>query len=152
MGSDRGLHETPPALPVRPYLFQALAPEGRHESRVQHLELRAGGPAACRVSCVLLEPGHEPGTRQQVEVVGERRGVAGVLELTQHLVVGDHLARVAAGELEEPPQERRLVYAREQQHVAGDRKSTRLNSSHVKISYAVFCLKKKKKTKRTSED
>src|SRR5438874_4540039 len=28
----------------------------------------------------------------------------------------------------------------------GDRKSTRLNSSHVEISYAVFCLKKKKKT------
>src|SRR5690606_40476233 len=31
--------------------------------------------------------------------------------------------------------------------VAQDRKSTRLNSSHVKISYAVFCLKKKRKTK-----
>src|SRR5690349_23724298 len=30
--------------------------------------------------------------------------------------------------------------------VRGDRKSTRLNSSHVEISYAVFCLKKKKKT------
>src|SRR6266498_745450 len=29
----------------------------------------------------------------------------------------------------------------------GDRKSTRLNSSHVRISYAVFCLKKKKKHK-----
>src|SRR5204862_3484186 len=28
----------------------------------------------------------------------------------------------------------------------GDRKSTRLNSSHVEISYAVFCLKKKKRT------
>src|SRR3989442_7480513 len=28
-----------------------------------------------------------------------------------------------------------------------DRKSTRLNSSHVRISYAVFCLKKKKKKK-----
>src|SRR3989454_8122996 len=28
-----------------------------------------------------------------------------------------------------------------------DRKSTRLNSSHLVISYAVFCLKKKKKTK-----
>src|SRR5690606_41986313 len=27
--------------------------------------------------------------------------------------------------------------------IAADRKSTRLNSSHVKISYAVFCLKKK---------
>src|SRR5699024_12871586 len=44
---------------------------------------------------------------------------------------------------------------REQQSLAGatcpsprpsrDRKSTRLNSSHVSISYAVFCLKKKKK-------
>src|SRR5690606_39591825 len=31
----------------------------------------------------------------------------------------------------------------------GDRKSTRLNSSHVKISYAVFCLKKKKKPNQT---
>src|SRR5688572_31775608 len=29
--------------------------------------------------------------------------------------------------------------------VSGDRKSTRLNSSHSQISYAVFCLKKKKK-------
>src|SRR5688572_31886143 len=29
----------------------------------------------------------------------------------------------------------------------GDRKSTRLNSSHSQISYAVFCLKKKKKQK-----
>src|SRR5690242_21519299 len=30
----------------------------------------------------------------------------------------------------------------------GDRKSTRLNSSHMSISYAVFCLKKKKKTNK----
>src|SRR2546422_7180404 len=33
----------------------------------------------------------------------------------------------------------------------GDRKSTRLNSSHGYISYAVFCLKKKKKKKKNSE-
>src|SRR5436309_7053773 len=33
---------------------------------------------------------------------------------------------------------------------AQDRKSTRLNSSHVKISYAVFCLKKKKENKHVS--
>src|SRR5690554_7244900 len=31
------------------------------------------------------------------------------------------------------------------ERLRGDRKSTRLNSSHVRISYAVFCLKKKKK-------
>src|SRR5690606_39756187 len=34
------------------------------------------------------------------------------------------------------------------QRAAGDRKSTRLNSSHVKISYAVFCLKKKKESRK----
>src|SRR5256886_12652580 len=32
------------------------------------------------------------------------------------------------------------------QHRRGDRKSTRLNSSHSQISYAVFCLKKKNNT------
>src|SRR5688572_30892423 len=34
---------------------------------------------------------------------------------------------------------------------AEDRKSTRLNSSHSQISYAVFCLKKKKTNKRLEE-
>src|SRR5438105_14506893 len=45
-----------------------------------------------------------------------------------------HLAR-------ERHSERREAYA----EARGDRKSTRLNSSHEWISYAVFCLKKKKK-------
>src|SRR5690349_23491934 len=34
----------------------------------------------------------------------------------------------------------------------GDRKSTRLNSSHVEISYAVFCLKKKKPKRSQVKD
>src|SRR5690554_129318 len=37
-----------------------------------------------------------------------------------------------------------LVTANNHSYDKGDRKSTRLNSSHVRISYAVFCLKKKK--------
>src|SRR2546427_6870141 len=36
------------------------------------------------------------------------------------------------------------------QSISGDRKSTRLNSSHSQISYAVFCLKKKKKSRTAS--
>src|SRR5256885_8817053 len=36
----------------------------------------------------------------------------------------------------------------QQVELVGDRKSTRLNSSHLVISYAVFCLKKKNKTTR----
>src|SRR5260221_10706919 len=38
-----------------------------------------------------------------------------------------------------------LASAPERSHPERDRKSTRLNSSHTVISYAVFCLKKKKK-------
>src|SRR5690242_21187587 len=48
-----------------------------------------------------------------------------------------------AGELEGFAQEIIGTMARE-----GDRKSTRLNSSHMSISYAVFCLKKKKKNNK----
>src|SRR2546427_9259586 len=36
-------------------------------------------------------------------------------------------------------------------NIRRDRKSTRLNSSHSQISYAVFCLKKKKKKKNISQ-
>src|SRR5690606_41993137 len=43
---------------------------------------------------------------------------------------------------------RRRLSDRAGERAPSDRKSTRLNSSHVKISYAVFCLKKKK-TKNT---
>src|SRR3989442_3339029 len=39
----------------------------------------------------------------------------------------------------------RLLPEEELHRAERDRKSTRLNSSHVRISYAVFCLKKKKK-------
>src|SRR5699024_12694998 len=42
--------------------------------------------------------------------------------------------------------------AGEQADLTADRKSTRLNSSHVSISYAVFCLKKKKHKKRSTRD
>src|SRR3712207_7469098 len=51
-----------------------------------------------------------------------------------------------------PARERGLPIARlgrrrrERGEADEDRKSTRLNSSHANISYAVFCLKKKKKT------
>src|SRR5688572_32107071 len=41
----------------------------------------------------------------------------------------------------------RSIRRRAGEPVRGDRKSTRLNSSHSQISYAVFCLKKKKTIK-----
>src|SRR5438876_1703946 len=49
--------------------------------------------------------------------------------------------------------ERTLTYSNTRARAASpsDRKSTRLNSSHPSISYAVFCLKKKKKNKNTTQ-
>src|SRR3712207_7265315 len=62
---------------------------------------------------------------------------------------GAHLLRAAlrvpAGPLRPAPGRRAQRAER-----AVDRKSTRLNSSHANISYAVFCLKKKKKTHHNS--
>src|SRR5947209_16846412 len=46
---------------------------------------------------------------------------------------------------------RRLLGCGPSGGLPGDRKSTRLNSSHANISYAVFCLKKKKRKKFRTE-
>src|SRR5256885_7849153 len=61
--------------------------------------------------------------RSDAEGDEHRRGGAGAQNLDDHLYAGDDQRRE-------------------------DRKSTRLNSSHLVISYAVFCLKKKKKSNR----
>src|SRR5690606_39397228 len=61
-------------------------------------------------------------------------------------VVGGHRHRVSRRELgvAEVAAAGRVPASRvAAPHLPADRKSTRLNSSHVKISYAVFCLKKK---------
>src|SRR2546430_4233944 len=61
----------------------------------------------------------------------------------QVLPAGTYVFRLA-----DSPTDRHIVQiwnADETQILATDRKSTRLNSSHSQISYAVFCLKKKKR-------
>src|SRR5438128_6760178 len=58
--------------------------------------------------------------------------------LFRSVVAGRERRGEPRGDVEVRPQERPRV------HLVGDRKSTRLNSSHGSISYAVFCLKKKK--------
>src|SRR5690606_40579308 len=56
---------------------------------------------------------------------------------------GDRVCRPSARALRRAVRHsQRGLYAAQAAGVLKDRKSTRLNSSHVKISYAVFCLKK----------
>src|SRR3989442_11331916 len=62
--------------------------------------------------------------------------IASLARLNAFITVTAELAREQAREAE-----REIAAGRYR-----DRKSTRLNSSHVRISYAVFCLKKKKKS------
>ena len=72
---------------------------------------------------------------------GRLKTESGKLELAPAALVKDW-ERVST-RLDESVEENQLLLIG-RRHVRSDRKSTRLNSSHVVISYAVFCLKKKK--------
>src|SRR5438034_1592276 len=83
---------------------------------------------------------HCPHVRRAGSVIEPDVGVG-------RLVVVDPDSRREVHDGELPPRNRAVAVARQ---VHGDRKSTRLNSSHTVISYAVFCLKKKKRIQKKS--
>src|SRR5690606_4287546 len=82
-------------------------------------------------------------------MVPEGRGIFARLTVTENLEMGAY-SRTDKAEIQNNLERAFTTFPRLKERrtqVAGtlsDRKSTRLNSSHVKISYAVFCLKKKK--------
>src|SRR5690606_39288375 len=98
----------------------------------------------------LLQPGHQ---RRRVVLRPGRIDDVGALSVQHHQTVridkaiAFHLLERsmeinALGDLLDPQFRQRIASPSEP--AEQDRKSTRLNSSHVKMSYAVFCLKKKK--------
>src|SRR5438552_14019966 len=76
-----------------------------------------------------------------------RSGAMRVLESTRHC--GRTPTEADLTEQDAVPH---IVLSSAREPVEADRKSTRLNSSHQIISYAVFCLKKKKKYKNQNKD
>src|SRR2546430_3455339 len=75
------------------------------------------------------------------------RSHLGLREVVDVVVLGDHVAVACAIPAVDRPvdlQDRGALLEDEPVVELRDRKSTRLNSSHSQISYAVFCLKKKK--------
>src|SRR3712207_348941 len=105
----------------------------------------------------LLEEGEDPEVREMLEAARERIG-----ELEEEIRLAmvetdpnddkDVIVEVRAGaggdeaSLWAGDLYRMFLRYAERRGVKTDRKSTRLNSSHANISYAVFCLKKKKKS------
>src|SRR5438034_8522731 len=86
------------------------------------------------------------GRRVVGEVAGTRPVGVHQVDLTVPLVFEDDLRAVRRPRgLKKGP-----FRGREPRDARADRKSTRLNSSHTVISYAVFCLKKKKRAKKTA--
>src|SRR2546430_12585266 len=92
-----------------------------------HLRVRADGAAAAGVRTLL---GH---------LAPRRRGPRELL----HAASPRPLRRLR---LRRPRRNRGVGIGSDRAALGRDRKSTRLNSSHSQISYAVFCLKKKKNT------
>src|SRR3989442_3159233 len=107
------------------------------------------GPAAIRQASRMLVDGDHPASWAEIEAldladIGDFRiahgDIAGTLAKIEEQAAGiEHLVALGGDHTGTLPLLRRAS--------ARDRKSTRLNSSHVRISYAVFCLKKKKKSK-----
>src|SRR5207253_9613881 len=75
-----------------------------------------------------------------------------LLEVLSHtaVIAPAHLGKLSRADLEDYSPQFALPLMNKDFHER-DRKSTRLNSSHVAISYAVFCLKKKKKKKKNTK-
>src|SRR5207249_10167776 len=116
---------------------ETVAPEG-HGARAAGVDPCAAlAPRRDRVRTApaRLPPRYpEEGAAAGEEVRPERPGTRG------------RAARGGSARLREAENEvaRRAARQARGRRAQGDRKSTRLNSSHVSISYAVFCLKKKK--------
>src|SRR6266568_7225230 len=165
----------PPSLPIR---GSTLAPLGRDQSVSDEAAHRpsGGGVREPRGVWVVRATAGCPPAQLHDEMGGrlwlldpDRAGLAPPPQVS--LVAGEQLAAHPAedhGQLREVLH-RPLDHVHPEPHpgehvvqlthdrldfglLAGDRKSTRLNSSHSSISYAVFCLKKKKKQKKLIND
>src|SRR2546422_4141908 len=102
------------------------------------------GGAAAVAGLGALRAGPARGAQREIKIgyVSPRTGpLAGFGEADEFILAGLEQAKGRS-------RDRRQAAS---DQTPGDRKSTRLNSSHGYISYAVFCLKKKKNKKRINE-
>src|SRR2546427_5010317 len=118
----------PPRSTLFPYttLFRSRAPDlhGVHARGLVALGREDDDAPVVHARIAVADDGRLQGALDQVVLEQRHAPALGLVEHVEHIL--------AVGRADAAP-------------VAQDRKSTRLNSSHSQISYAVFCLKKKKK-------
>src|SRR5262245_9764713 len=136
--SHQNVTETPPRLRLTRLILSLWAPQSIHAAAALRIpDLLADGPR--RSDELAQAAGAHPGAlyrlmRALVALELCAQTEDGAFALTQ---MGDYLRS------DSPDSARSWALLMGGRYV--DRKSTRLNSSHLGISYAVFCLKKKKK-------
>src|SRR6266511_5746410 len=129
-----------PSVPPEPAIRRDVACDSRPTSELALPQRRA---ARCSGVCRERELPTGGNQRENVDCSGRAGVVYGGLATAGR---GGPGCEDRHGEHHVPPERGHGDRAGAHQ----DRKSTRLNSSHVKISYAVFCLKKKKKKKSSN--
>src|SRR5690606_24262243 len=109
--------------------------------RIASIEVREGERVEAGQRLLVLEAnrGEAQLAASEAEVARQRQVLEELRNGARSEDIAQARANLAAAEAQ--ARDARAYYQRVQ-----DRKSTRLNSSHVKISYAVFCLKKKRLT------
>src|SRR5690606_18771863 len=133
-------------------LFDAVSEEALDDTEVAALERRDAQLRGVELTDADEFAGNPMGALLQPAAVAareQRQEASRAIELQDYGVAVAHLRRA----VELKPLDIKSNYWLAQLYIAlgrkdrlaEDRKSTRLNSSHVKISYAVFCLKKKNK-------
>src|SRR6266540_4197505 len=115
-------------------LAEALADCAREEPEVGDLD-----------GAVLRHPAQLVPARERAAAPRDVQGDLGLPEVGADLLVGPVPAVAPVVGLADPAVALAIQCGRRPLDRLEDRKSTRLNSSHITISYAVFCLKKKKK-------
>src|SRR5690606_40674676 len=126
-GKAAVVHRRGPAARGEQHVHRSLVPTRGCQVERRHPER----PPSRRIRAVLEQ------RTDDVEVPAPRQG-----RMQGGVGFGGRRARLGAGPVLQEPRGGGTP-AVEGREVQRDRKSTRLNSSHVKISYAVFCLKKK---------
>ena len=114
------LDDAPPEGAVGADLLEGARERRRHEGGVEDVELGARSAGAVAGAGVLGEADDQSRIRKEPEVVRQRGGVAGFLNLPEHLVVGEDPAGVVAGQLHQAAHERGFLDAGQRDDVPFD--------------------------------